>query len=102
IKKRSLKDTLLKLSAIFLFFLILSPLFTRAQAVYQPYSYHFYQKFNKVQYNWESRQHTAVKPMIIDSVMAPVYELLMNVGSKERSTWVGRKLWNEHLIDIKG
>jgi hypothetical protein len=102
IKQRSLQDTLFKLSAIFLFFLVLSPITTRAQAVYQPYSYQFYQKFNKVQYNWESRQHTASKPIIIDSVMAPVYELLMNVESKERSTWVGRKLWNEHLIDIKG
>lgn len=85
-----------------LLFFIFVPVLTRAQATYQPYSYHFYQKFNKVQYSWETNRHTAVKPMIIDSIMTPVYDSLMNVGVRERLTWVGRKLWNEHLIDVKG
>jgi len=100
IKQTSTKNIFFSLS-ILLFFLLL-PVLTQAQAIYQPYSYHFYQKFNKVQYSWETRQHTAVKPMIIDSVMAPVYDSLMNVGVKERATWIGRKLWNEHLVDVTG
>ena len=100
IKQTSTKNIFFSLS-ILLFFLLL-PVLTQAQAIYQPYSYHFYQKFNKVQYSWETRQHTAVKPMIIDSVMAPVYDSLMNVGVKERATWIGRKLWNEHLVGVTG
>ena len=88
---------------IFLFLiLILVPVLLQAQVTYQPYTYQFYQKLNQVQYSWETSQHTAVKSGIIDSVMYPVYDSLMNRGVRERSTWAGRKLWNEHLIDIKG
>lgn len=99
IKQHSLKNIIF---ASLLLLFVFAPILAQAQASYQPYSYHFYQKFNKVQYSWETNQHTAVKPMIIDSIMTPLYDSLMNVGVKERSTWVGRKLWNEHLIDIKG
>ena len=77
------------------------PISSKAQLIYQPYSYQFYQKMNSVQYSWETRQHTAVKPLIIDSVMKPLYDSLMNIGVRERVTWVGRKIWNEHLIEIE-
>ena len=84
-----------------LFVFTFAPDLSKAQATYQPYSYQFYQKFNKVQYSWETKQHTAVKPIIIDSIMLPLYDSLMNVGVRERSSWFGRKLWNEHLIDVQ-
>jgi hypothetical protein len=97
----SLKKNLFKLPAIFLFLLISSPIITRAQAVYQPYSYQFYQKLNPIQYNTETRQHTALKPFLIDSIMTPAYDSLMNVGVRERASWLGRKIHNEHLIENK-
>lgn len=90
-------------SFFLLIFLALTlPVAVQAQRAYQPYSYQFYQKLNRVQYSWDTRQHTAVKPAIIDSVMLPLYDSLMNVGVQERTTWLGRKIWNEHLIDLQG
>jgi hypothetical protein len=75
--------------------------YSYAQSYYQPYSYHFYQKMNKVLYSKDTRLHTSIKPFIIDSVLQPTYDSLMNVGVSEKNTWLGRKLFNEHLIDIK-
>ena len=72
-----------------------------AQATYQPYSYHFYQKLNKVLYHTDTRLHTSLKPMVIDEALQPRYDSLMQLGVTERHTWGGRKLFNEHLIDIR-
>lgn len=73
----------------------------KAQMTYQPYSYHFYQKLNRSLYNKNTKIHTAIKPMVLDSVTELLYDSLMNVGYVERSTWGGRKLWNEHLVDVQ-
>lgn len=72
-----------------------------AQTPYQPYSFHFYQKMDKVLYSTETRLHTSIRPFIIDSVLKPRYDSLMQVGVTDRHTWLGRKLFNEHLIDVK-
>ncbi|SEK63483.1 hypothetical protein SAMN05421740_102289 [Parapedobacter koreensis] len=72
-----------------------------AQSTYQPYSYQFYQKLNNVLYSTDTRLHTALKPFIIDSALQPRYDSLMQLGVTERASWGGRKLYNEHLIDIK-
>lgn len=95
----SLKNNLIKSTTVFLFLLILSPFTTKAQAVYQPYSYQFYQKLNSIQYSTETRQHTALKPFLIDSVMRPSYDSLMNLNVQNRDSWLGRKIYNEHLIE---
>ncbi|WP_246012699.1 gliding motility protein RemB [Albibacterium bauzanense] len=95
----SLKNYFIKSIIIFLFIFILSPFTTKAQAVYQPYSYQFYQKLNSIQYSTETRQHTALKPFLIDSVMRPSYDSLMNLNFQERDSWLGRKIYNEHLIE---
>jgi len=97
-----LKGSLIQLSLLFVVLIISIPSSGQAQSTFQPYSYHFYQKLNRVQYSWDTRQHTAVKPLIIDTVMQPLYDSVMNSGIKDRSTWVGRKIWNEHLIDVQG
>lgn len=73
----------------------------RAQAIYQPYSFHFYQKLNRTLYDTTTRVHTALKPMIVDSVLRPRYDALMDVGVIERKNWGGRKLFNEHLVEVK-
>ncbi|WP_257667768.1 gliding motility protein RemB [Parapedobacter tibetensis] len=76
-------------------------LHVNAQSTYQPYSYHFYQKLNSELYHLDTRYHTAVKPMIIDNTLRLRYDSLMQIGVRERSSWWGRKLYNEHLVDIK-
>lgn len=52
-------------------------------------------------YNTDTRLHTSVKPMIVDDSLQPKYDALMQLGVAERYSWGGRKLYNEHLIDIK-
>ncbi len=91
-------------SLIFLFTFLFLSIFVPdsvAQSLYQPYSYHFYQKLNPVVYSAETRLHTTVKPFIIDSVSRPLYDSLMNVGVRDRRSWLGRKLFNEHLIEVE-
>src|SRR5690606_19662067 len=44
---------------------------------------------------------TAVKPMSLDSLNVSVHDSLMLGGRQERTTWVGRKIWNEHLIEVE-
>jgi hypothetical protein len=74
-----------------------------AQSEYQPYSYQFYQKLNEDAYSTNTREHTSIKPFFeVDSVLKHHYDSLMNVGTDgKQHTWGYRKLFNEHLIDIK-
>ncbi len=73
-----------------------------AQSEYQPYSYQFYQKLNSDVYSTKTRTHTTLKPFIIDSVSRSHYDSLLNYGADgEKHSWVHRKLFNEHLIDVK-
>ncbi|MGK9117681.1 MULTISPECIES: hypothetical protein [Sphingobacteriaceae] len=91
-----------KLPALIVAILLLSHLkYANGQSYYQPYSYQFYQKMNRVLYSKDTRLHTSIKPFIIDSVLRPSYDSLMNVGVSEKKTWLGRKLFNEHLIDVR-
>ena len=74
-----------------------------AQSVYQPYSYDFYQKLNTDFYSTSTREHTAIKPLIIDSTLKSHYDSIMNYGSDgKQHSLLYRKLFNEHLIDYKG
>jgi hypothetical protein len=73
------------------------------QSAYQPYSYDFYQKLNTDLYSTSTREHTALKPLIIDSVLKFHYDSIMNYGSDgKQHSLLYRKLFNEHLIDYKG
>lgn len=72
-----------------------------AQAEYQPYSYHFYQKLNDVLYHADTKMHTAIKPLVIGGEIKSRYDSLMHLGVRDRQSWGGRKLYNEHLIDIQ-
>jgi len=73
-----------------------------AQAQYQPYSYQFYQKLNEDVYSTKTRLHTSLKSYIIDSVLQHRYDSLMNYGADDQKhSWVHRKLFNEHLFDVK-
>jgi hypothetical protein len=74
-----------------------------AQSVYQPYSYQFYQKLDQDIYSTSTREHTSLKPFFVDdSLLKHHYDSLMNYGNDNKQhDWAYRKLFNEHLIDIK-
>ncbi|MDB5005718.1 MAG: hypothetical protein JWP45_111 [Mucilaginibacter sp.] len=74
-----------------------------AQSEYQPYSYQFYQKLNEDVYSTSTREHTAIKPYFVDdSLLRHHHDSLMNYGSDgKQHSWGYRKLFNEHLIDIR-
>jgi hypothetical protein len=76
----------------------------RSQSVYQPYSYQFYQKLNADVYSTKTRQHSSLKPFFADdSLLKLHYDSLMNFGSGNGAHgWGYNKLFNEHLIDVKG
>jgi hypothetical protein len=75
-----------------------------AQLIYQPYTYQFYQKLDNAVYSPSANLHTAIKPFLISdsSAIRPLYDSLMmqNVDVKGKS-WFHRKLFNQHLIDVK-
>ncbi len=75
-----------------------------AQSQYLPYSYQFYQKFNEDVYSTKTRMHTSLKPFFADdSLLRGRYNELMNVGvdTLKQHSWAHRKLFNEHLFDVK-
>lgn len=77
---------------------------TKAQSLYQPYSYQFYQKLNQDVYSTKTRFHSALKPFFVDdTLLHRRYDSLMNMGVDTISHhgWIHRKLFNEHLIDVK-
>ncbi len=74
--------------------------FSYAQQII-PYSYYQYQKLNKSLYSKDTRFHTSLRPIIgDDTVITKKLDSLLSVGVIERNTWVGRKLFNEHLVEI--
>ncbi|WP_183559734.1 gliding motility protein RemB [Mucilaginibacter sp. SP1R1] len=94
---RSIK--LFLLAVIILF----SAQLSKAQSVYLPNSYQFYQKFNADIYSTKTSFHTSLRPFLIDSLINHTYDSLMNVGvsSKFDKSWITRKIFNEHLFDVK-
>jgi hypothetical protein len=88
-------------SSILLLFSIIG--IARAQSEYQPYSYQFYQKLNPDLYSISTRQHSSLKPFFVDdSLLKHHYDSLMNYGSDgKQHDWGYRKLFTEHLIDVK-
>ena len=77
---------------------------TQAQSIYQPYTYQFYQKLDNDMYSTKTREFTALKPIFgVDSLLKHHYDSLMNYGADGNPHgWAYQKLFNEHLIDVKG
>lgn len=86
------------------FFLLITSEQGYTQLIYQPYSYQFYQKLNTVIYSPLNGLHTSIKPYFISdsSEMRAAYDLLVESqkDSVGRNKYV-KKIFNEHLIDIK-
>ncbi|HEY5326950.1 MAG TPA: gliding motility protein RemB [Mucilaginibacter sp.] len=82
--------------------ILFSAQISRSQSVLMPYSYQLDQKFNSVIYSVDKSFHTSLKPFLIDSVISPRYNQLMQVGvDSSRKGWILRKIFNEHLFDVK-
>ncbi|RDC55835.1 gliding motility protein RemB [Pedobacter chinensis] len=83
--------------------LIISIQQATAQATYFPNSHQASQKLNTVLYDTKTRLHSAVKPMLInDSLLKLKIDTLLghstpNDGSR---SWIYRKIFTEHLIQI--
>ena len=75
-----------------------------AQLIYQPYSYQLYQKLNNNIYSPATGLHTSIKPLLISetSDIRYGYDSLMGSSIDYKSeSWMRRKIFHEHLIEIK-
>jgi hypothetical protein len=75
----------------------------KAQLMYQPYSYQFYQKLNNSVYSPSNNLHTSLKPYLIgdSSAIRPLYDsLLMLKADNSGKSWLYRKLFRQHLIEV--
>lgn len=75
----------------------------KAQLMYQPYSYQFYQKLNNSVYSPSNDLHTSLKPYLIgdSSAVRPLYDsLLMLKADNSGKSWLYRKLFRQHLIEV--
>ena len=77
---------------------------SKAQLMYQPYSYQFYQKLNNSVYSPSNNLHTSLKPYLIadSSAVRPLYDsLLMLKTDNKGKSWLYRILFRQHLVDQK-
>ncbi|WP_353547498.1 gliding motility protein RemB [Rhinopithecimicrobium faecis] len=72
-----------------------------AQIHNQYYSYQLYQKLNDVVYSPETRVFTSSKPFIFEGPLKDKLDSIQNIGQVASNNWVARKVFNEHLIDVK-
>lgn len=68
-----------------------------------PLSHHNYSLFDPAMNRVGNNSHTAQKPYIYSEVNK-YYDFAEENGKlmQDRKTWFGRKLWNEHMVTIKG
>lgn len=112
-----------------LFCILLLTSFSASAQQIIPYSYRQYQKLNRSLYSRDTRLHTSIRPVIGDdsTITAQLEELLkipqlrklnhgdtigqalgqdLQAGHKrwaipaEPKTWLGRKLFSEHLLEV--
>lgn len=74
-----------------------------AQSQYQPYSFDFYNKLSRDIYNKNTRFHSSLRPVFInDTLIQHTADSILSFGvDTNRKTFIGRKLFNEHLVDIR-
>lgn len=74
---------------------------TQAQIRNQTYSYQYYQKYNELLYSPDTRMHTASRPFIFKEELLAKFDSLENANQTSATNWIARKLFNEHLVDVK-
>ena len=68
-----------------------------------PFTHSDYSRFDRGMNLIGTNSHTASKPLIYDEV-SKYYDFKAEKEKlkKETDTWAGRKLWNEHLVQLQG
>ncbi|MFD0989306.1 gliding motility protein RemB [Mariniflexile jejuense] len=68
-----------------------------------PFTHSDYARFDKQMNRVGTNSHTASKPFVYEDV-SRYYDFKAEKGKllKETETWAGRKLWNEHLVQLQG
>ena len=68
-----------------------------------PFSHQTYSRFDKEVNAVGTNAHTALKPFIYSDVNNYYdFKEKQEVLYKEKSSWFGRKLWNEHMVILQG
>ncbi|HMB99666.1 MAG TPA: hypothetical protein VKN14_01385 [Flavobacteriaceae bacterium] len=68
-----------------------------------PFTHSYYSKFDRSLNLVGTNSHTAAKPFLYDEVSSYYdFEVEKKSLMQERKTWAGRKLWNEHLVQLQG
>ena len=73
---------------------------TQAQIQNEPYSFQHRQKYSDILYSPETRIHTAAKQSLYKGLLADRKDSLQNIGRLETDNWLGRKIFNEHLVQV--
>ena len=67
-----------------------------------PFNHSFYSVFEKGIYEADNT-HTAVKPYVYNTVSKQAgLDTYKSSLLKNKTSWGGRKLWNEHLVEVRG
>ena len=68
-----------------------------------PFTHTYYARFDASMNAVGTNTHTAAKPFLYDDV-APYYDVKAEKEAlaNDAQTWGGRKLWNEHLVQVQG
>jgi len=68
-----------------------------------PFTHSYYSKFDQSMNLVGTNSHTASKPFIFDEV-SKYYDFDAEKKSllKKKESWAGKKLWNEHLVQLQG
>ncbi|MGO1243618.1 MAG: gliding motility protein RemB [Sphingobacterium sp.] len=72
-----------------------------AQVKNLPYSYQHFQKYNELLYSPDTRYHTASKPYLLRGELLTKYDSLATSNHMDTQNGFLRKLFNEHLIEVK-
>lgn len=68
-----------------------------------PFSHSYYSKFDQSVNQIGQNSHTASKPLLYEDVVRYYdFEAEDKKLQKDKSSWFGRKIWNEHLVEIEG
>lgn len=68
-----------------------------------PFTHNYYARFDRAMNIPGSNSHTAAKPFVYEEVN-PYYDFKAEKEAlaKDKTSWWGRKLWNEHLVEVQG
>lgn len=68
-----------------------------------PFTHTDYSRFDRSMNLIGTNSHTAAKPFVYNEVSKYYdFEAQNDALKKETNTWVGKKLWNEHLVQLEG